>query len=679
MKSDRIRYILLLTIMVLSLAGCRRDDAVQSAAGSVTEKENQRNEASGNGDRVQEAQGNEEQGKDKAADTSDDLVVIDGIVSFSLTDSFYRKDTELTLQGSKEGRIYYTLDGTDPDEEQTLYQEPIMLKADEDTKVISVKAKAFFDDGTQSETMVRTYFIGSKVEDRFSTLVFSVTTDPYNLYDYEYGIFIEGKLRDDYVKDHPHQKIDPPAPANFNMRGRDSEREVFLEVFEQDGTKIAAQAAGIRVYGGWSRANLQKSIKIYTRKDYDKENNKLRYEFFPWKITAEGRPADAFNRLVLRNCGNDNGFGFIRDELFQTLAGQAGYMDYEAVRPAVLYVNGDYRGVFWLHEVYDDDYFDENYGNYDGEFQVLEGGETYKEVDEDGKNEQVVADYEAMYSTYAYQDLTDDTIYQELEKLMDVENYLSYYALQAYIGNEDWPHNNYKTYRYYAAEGEEYREAPFDGKWRYLLHDLDYSYGIYGNGALMDNIWKYVGSNGEIKDAAPLFGQLMQRQDCRELFITKTMDLINGAFSPDNLNKVLDEMNNSRIKEQENMYNKELLADWVQFDQLETRLEDIRTYGYQRANNIPLTYQRHFKLGDLYLLSVQPVEGCGVQINSIVTEDLFIGSYFTDYNTVITPIIPEGKEFRYWKVNGKTYNSEELTITPAMLEELKAEVICVIK
>ena len=673
MKTNRLRYLLLLMVMLLCLAGCKKNNTDQANTGKVAGKEEPGKEAQG-----KETQSGKEQGKDNEHASGDSIIVEDSI-SFSIADTYISKETELIIQGIKPGKIYYTLDGTDPNDEKTLYKKPIKLTAGAGNKAVCIKAKAFFEDGSQSETLVRTYFTGKNITTRFNTLVFSVITDPYNLYDYEYGIFIEGKLRDDYVKEHPREKIDPPAPANFNMRGRDSEREVFLEVFEPDGTRIAAQAAGIRVYGGWSRANLQKSIKIYTRKDYDEENNKLRYEFFPWKITAEGKPSDAFNRLVLRNCGNDNGFGFIRDELFQTLAGQAGYMDYEAVRPAVMYVNGDYRGAFWIHEVYDDDYFDENYGNYDGEFQVLEGGETYKAVDEDGKNEQIVADYEAMYTTYANQDLTDDAVYQELTKLMDVENYLSYYALQAYIGNEDWPHNNYKTYRYYTSEGEEYREAPFDGKWRYLLHDLDFSFGIYGTGPLVDNIWKYVGAKGEIKDEAPLFGQLMKREDCREIFITKTMDLINGAFAPDNLNRVLEEMNNSRIKEQENMYNKNLLAPWVQFDQLEGRLEEIRTYGYQRAQNIPLTYQKHFKLEDLYFLSVQPAEGCGVQINSVVSDDLFVGSYFTDYNTVITPIIPEGKEFKGWKVNGQTYESEELIITPALLKELKAEVICLIK
>ncbi len=670
MKKNRLSYLLLLTVLLLCLAGCD-NKGQQKKTDPVTGKE-------GQSEQGQSKQGQSEK-KSEEDNTSEEIVIVEDSISFSLTDTYYSEDTELIMQGTKPGMIYYTMDGTDPDEEKTLYEEAIKLTAGAENQVVSVKAKAFFEDGSQSETLVRTYFIGQDISSRFSTLVFSVTTDPYNLYDYEYGIFIEGKLRDDYVKEHPYEKIDPPAPANFNMRGRESEREVFLEIFEPDGSRIAAQTAGIRVYGGWSRANLQKSIKIFTRKSYDEVNNKLRYEFFPWKITTEGKPADAFNRLVLRNCGNDNGFAFIRDELFQTLAGQAGYMDYQAVRPAALFVNGEYKGAFWLHEVYGDDYFDENYGKYEGEFQILEGGETFKDVDEDGGNEQIVSDYEAMYQTYAGQDLTNDAVFEELNQLIDVENYLSYYALQAYIGNEDWPHNNYKTYRYYALEGEEYREAPFDGKWRYLLHDLDYSFGIYGNGALMENIWRYVGAKGEIKKEAPLFGQLMQREDCREFFITKTMDLINGAFSSDNLNKVLEEMHYSRVEEQKNMYNKDLLAPWVQFEQLEERLEEIRNYGYQRAKNVPLSYQKHFKLGDLYQLSVQPAEGCGVQVNSVVTEEQFTGSYFTDYQTVITPIIPVGKEFKHWQVNGRSYDTEELILTSDMLKDLKAEVICVIK
>jgi hypothetical protein len=68
---------------------------------------------------------------------------------------------------------------------------------------------------------------------------------------------------------------------------------------------------------------------------------------------------------------------------------------------------------------------------------------------------------------------------------MDVENYLEYFAMNIYIGNEDWPHNNYRLYRYYPADGE--------GSVKHLLTEngdsiacMDFSFGIYGTGPTTD-------------------------------------------------------------------------------------------------------------------------------------------------------------------------------------------------
>ncbi len=600
-------------------------------------------------------------------------------ITFSETGYLYGEDLELKIDSSKPCEIYYTLDGADPDKETEKYKKSIRLEATEDFKVTTVKAKAYFEDGTESETIIHTYFVGKNIDKRYDTLVFSVTTDPYNLYDSEYGIFVEGKLRSDWIKENPDDLIEPNDPANFNMRGKDSEREVYLEVIEPDGTPVLSQKAGIRTYGGWSRARLQKSIKLYARKEYDEENNKFRYEFFPERTGKDGTVIDAFKQLVLRNCGNDNGFAFIRDELFQTLAAQAGYRDYVAVRPAAMYVNGDYRGFFWLHEVYCDEYFEDHYGEYQGSFEILEGGETFKETDEDGENKAFVTDYSQMYDTYSKMDLTVEENYQELSKLMDVENYLSYYALQIYIGNEDWPHNNYKTYRYYAAEGEEYREAPFDGKWRYLLHDLDFSTGIYGTGALVDNIENFIGQSGETRTTCPLFGCLMQREDCREVFIKQTVDLINGAFAPKNLNKILDEMNGMRMNELNHTYNKYLLDDWVQPGQLNYQLGVLKTYAKERASHILTKYQGYFGLGKIYELKASPAEGGTIKVNSFVTNEYFTGSYYEDYDTVITATLPEGTTFDYWLVNGEKVLDEELIITPSKVKDGLVEINCMVK
>ncbi len=659
MNKKRYFYIFF-AVAVVVLAGCGRSEKQGEAARSS------------------------ETGDAKTAEGRDSGVQEEVIgkneLSFSMKDSFYSGKIAVEILSSEPCSVYYTLDGTDPDETKTVYKEPVKLSAGKETKAVCIKAKGYFEDGTVSRTVVHTYFMGKKIEERFDTLVFSVTTDPYNLYDYEYGIFVEGKLRDEYMKEHPGAKIEPDDPANYNMRGRESEREVYLEIFEPDGQVIAEQAAGIRTYGGWSRSREQKSIKIYARKEYDEEKNKIRYEFFPWKTAAngDGSSLDSFKQLVLRNCGNDNGYAFIRDELFQTLAGRAGYKDYEAVRPAALFVNGDYRGLFWLHEVYCDEYFEDHYGDYSGSFEILEGGETFKEEDEDKENADYIADYDRMY-VYSQMDLTEDANFEALCEMLDVENYLSYYALQIYIGNEDWPHNNYKTYRYYASEGEEYGGAPFDGKWRYLLHDLDFSFGIYGDGAYRDNIGSFVGENGEITSASPLFGQLMRRKDCREIFISKTLDLINGAFAPDHVNKVLEEMNTSRMNEQKNMYGKDILEKWVRPDQLEDNLETIRTYGKERAQHILKKYQDYFNLGEIFKLSVLPAEGCGLWINSFQTTSAFEGSYYADYPVTITADLPKGKKLAYWLVNQEKIYDEKLVLTSAAISDGRIEVSFILK
>ena len=604
------------------------------------------------------------------ADMTEEIAVLPGI-SFSEEAYFYSESIEVLINSDKPGKIYYTTDGTEPDEEQNLYSGAIRLEASDSVHATCLRAKAFYEDGSESDPIIHTYFVGREISTRFDTLIFSVTTDPYNLYDYEYGIFVTGKLRDEYIAKHPGVTVKVTDPANYNIRGRAAEREVYLEVLEPNGLQVIAQTAGIRTYGGYSRAKEQKSIRLFARKDYDAVNNKFRYNFFPWKTSSDGEGdfSDNFDQLVLRNCGNDNGYGFIRDELLQTLAGYAGYQDYEAVRPAALFINGDYRGFFWLHEVYSDEYFEGHYGKYDGDFVILEGGETFKKIDIGKDDIEEVKEYEEMYYRYAYKDLTNDEEYNNLCKLIDVENYLDYYALQIYIGNEDWPYNNYKTYRYYVTEGEEYREEPFDGRWRFLLHDLDTSFGLHGAVATKDTIKNFVGKEGEIMEACPLFSRLMQREDCREIFIKKTLELINGAFSTKNLNPVLNEMNRARLNELKNTYGKGLLNAGINVTDMEEELRVMKAYGEARAEYVLNQYKEYFDLGEIYHITVKGPEGCKIKVNSYVSAEDFEGNFYTAYDTELTAILPKGKKVIYWLVNGEKLKMNQLVIKPDMVQE----------
>ena len=105
-----------------------------------------------------------------------------------------------------------------------------------------MRAIAYYEDGTQSDVYTRTYFLGKNVKHRFSTLVVAITGDPEELFDYEKGILVTGKLRDDYVLEHPDEWISNRDPANYNVRGDAGERVVQVEMWEPDGTQILDDA-----------------------------------------------------------------------------------------------------------------------------------------------------------------------------------------------------------------------------------------------------------------------------------------------------------------------------------------------------------------------------------------------------------------------------------------------------
>ena len=599
-------------------------------------------------------------------------------ITLSESGHFYKDSIELVFTTQKPCQIYYTLDGTSPDKTKKHYERPIMLKAKNRMQVYSLAAIGYYEDGTTTDVIVHTYFIDSDINSRFDTMVFSVRIDPDMLYNFEDGIFVEGKVRQEYIKDHPNEEINAGTPANYNVRGIESERPAYVEVFDEEGEMVISQNIGMRTYGGWSRASKQKSIKLFARSEYDSVNNDFDYPFFESVLTPEGKVAKEYKRLVLRNAGNDASFAFIRDELFQSLAKDAGFMDTEAVKPCALFINGEYYGCYWLHESYSNDYFVRHYGKTDGEYAVLEGGETYKAISDEPLDIQANEDYNAMYE-YAYMDLTEDSIYHELCEKMDVENYLQYYAYQLYLENNDWPWNNYRTYRYYDNENVYVKEPPFDGKWRYLLHDIDFTSGLYGRSYTETAFEKLVTAYEAKNSDSPMFAALMQREDCKEYFLLRILEFMNGVLSQDLVKDKLEAMDDLRRNELSYLYESDKVEDWVKPDQLADRYDELLDYMGNRSDFLLDYFQNYYNLEGTYELSVKTPSLNGVKVNGYETRDDFKGIYYLDYSIVVEPIIVIGKVFDYWEVNGNTIYDEDLRITKEQVIDSKVEIVLHIK
>lgn len=482
----------------------------------------------------------------------------DDEIYFSAEETFHTKDVKLTLSTFLQNAdLYYTLDGSTPTRESTPYTGKILLKAEEVTTCYPVRVVAYYRDGSVSEVCTRTYFVGKDADTRFTTMVVSINGENEDLYGYTDGILIPGKLRDDYVIENPEGPIDDTAPANYNLHGMESERVVYAEMWEPGAsTSLISQQLGIRVHGGLSRGSDVKSLRLIAREEYGQKRM-----LSPLASITESQGTDTENvendqtepsllkRVILRNSGNDQEWGYVRSELAAALAEEAGLAGVLSFRPAAVYINGEYYGFEWIEEFYDETWLEQEFGTDEqkGEWQIARPYQEESELaeaqaDEDEDKEEAIRDLAEVLS-YSKKDLTDDAVFAELCSRLDIDNFLQYCALELYYGNIDWPYNNCRAYRWY-ADNEDYSGEYTDGRWRFLIYDLDMSMARtedcdadepslgYATGAVEDD-WAV---------SAPLLTAVLKRDDMRNRFTELMNTYMDTVFAPDHVNEVIDNL-----------------------------------------------------------------------------------------------------------------------------------------
>ena len=194
---------------------------------------------------------------------------------------------------------------------------------DEVDKASVIKATAVDDKGLYTDVVTNTYFIGDMTkhiegikescEKAGVTLsVMSISMDYSDLFDYEKGIYVKGKIFDDALAAYTGNigwnaaNVARGLDANYKQRGSDWERSAHIDYLESDGntTKcLYKQDCGIRIQGNYSRSDLQKGFRLIAKKKYGKET--FEYPFFGEDSKDDnGNTVSKFKKLVLRNGGN---------------------------------------------------------------------------------------------------------------------------------------------------------------------------------------------------------------------------------------------------------------------------------------------------------------------------------------------------------------------------------------
>ena len=242
-------------------------------------------------------------------------------VSFSLEGGFYPHGVDVSLF-SPGATIYFSTDGREPGANSYRYKQTIGIH-----QTTTIRAIAVHKDGRKSEIYNHTYFIDEPLT---KLPVVSVGISPSVLFHPYHGLFMLGGNAVDTLWKKPG--------ANFWSK---KEVPASVEIFESDGRCVYRSLAGFRLFGGMSRLFPQKSIAIVARERYGQK--RIRHDLF-----GKGAP-DKFKFLVLRNSGSDFGKTHFRDALMTSLVSNWD-MDKQAYRPAHVYINGNYWGIYNIRE-----------------------------------------------------------------------------------------------------------------------------------------------------------------------------------------------------------------------------------------------------------------------------------------------------------------------------------------
>lgn len=497
-------------------------------------------------------------------------------LDFSTREPFHTRALSIDITASHPGAtIFYTTDGSWPTTESRVFNNTLSFNPRGGTRSEVVRAKAVYN-GQVSETITQTYFIGQQINHRFDTLIFSISADPEGLFSHETGIFVPGILREEFVRANPGRNIIPTDPANFNIRGMEGERHAYVEVFDQAGERIFTQAAGIRVHGGWSRAEPQKSIRVIARHMYSPGDGQFHFDFFPWEMASDGSPIFRYDTLILRNGGNDRAHGMLRHEVGSILARNGGFTAVSPVRPVAVFVNGAYYGFAWLQVRFNEQYIENLFNTPTRNIDVVGMGENWFDTDD----AQIIADLHYKNS-YAHKDLLDDDIFADLNAIVDIENLMFYYAFQIYLGNNDWPHNNMRRWRY---TGPELGLTPeTDGRWRYIIFDLDQTFGLFGTDYTNPTFYRVIASQNP---ASPLLRNILTRPDMAAQFIQIMEYIAHEVVTLENVTQVVNYLVATGGNEMQQAITHGLYPSWFNFGFAQYHHQQIIDFANHRPRQI---------------------------------------------------------------------------------------------
>ena len=467
---------------------------------------------------------------------------IESNIIFSKQSGFYEEEFQLKIYAPSD-EIYYRLDGSEPNRESLRYDAPILIDdATKNENVYSLRTDvcgsfiagdtlytipdylvdkctvikvAYYDEtGNLSAAETRNYFVNYDEKAGYENIsIISVTTDSENLFSDDKGIYVLGDSFKEYCEENDlSTKSYYRWGANFLNRGREWERNVNIQVFDENKELVLSQNVGMRIQGGVSRGLLPKSLNFYARDEYG--DNRMKYDFFdtgyyPQRVTLSGGGNDYYSKML--------------DKLGAELTEDLEFCKM-TFKPYALFLNGEYWGFYHLTEKYDEHYIEHYYDVESDHVIIIKNGNL-----EVGTEEDYIA-YIQMREFVENADMSLEENYQKACELLDINSFIDYFAAEIYMARQvDWPSSNYALWRSRECSNKKYG----DGKWRWMLFDVN-------TAAFLD---AYVDHDTltYVRNESKMFDNLYNNQEFKNTFNRRLLEMSDTIFKPSIVEQTVNE------------------------------------------------------------------------------------------------------------------------------------------
>ena len=382
-------------------------------------------------------------------------------------DGVFEGVESVTVELCADGEIYYTTDGSLPTANSERYEGPLVL-----FKTTVLRAIAIEDGAVRSPALNLSYF----VNEGHTLPVFSLMTDS------------------------PREFRQMYENAYKGMKAVGS-----LALYEEGGGfRIPCE---MKLNGESSLVLTKKNLSIRFRDAYGAGT--LEYDCFGGGVTS-------FTNLLLRS-GQDWAGSVMRNELVCSMAAQAtDRILVQRFKYGVLYINGEYKGIYALEEKTNEQMYADTLGVSRDSVTVLEAS-----VHENSEM------YRTVIEPILNQDMSIEENYRAASEVLDMDSLIDWIVIEGWCGNRDLESGNLR----YGRSTEN------DGRWRFMLYDLDAVF--QGTESCFDVLSPY---SLQVRQIGGLIRSLLRNDEFRARLLSRAAELLQGPLSEEALLAEIDRL-----------------------------------------------------------------------------------------------------------------------------------------